>query len=530
MIPKEVKLFPIQAANDSQHQNSIVLANQDRSISTSLNMEIQLMHIPQLFVCRGSQSRLRFHLYWMLLVLLALSTWTRAQAESLINYRGGNSVVLSRSSYDYVPTVMLDGKYRMWWCGGNPKDDIMYSEASALSGPWSTPRSVFKASGIAGTFDKTHTCDPSIIRVNGTYYMYYGGLPEGEGLQPTRIGVAVSSNGINWSRLNNGQPIITPQNSNVGIYLTNGNPCDDGRTYGAGQPSATYLNGYFYLIYTDTTGNASNACNGAAQYVIRSTDPVFQSNVEVRTAAGFAPRTLANQTSYSVLEAFSVDWLYSDVLDRFVVASHNVLDVINLNHFDPALNYIGLYQITASWREGPGLAKTPEGHAPPSPQGLSRVPFDVMRAVGTPDVGTWNLAYVGIDLETNYSLSQLTINNKLGRTLEGFRLEISGLPMTVVREGRRLQFQLVPPALRLSRNVYRPSSDVFHAVPYAASLYSGNYTIGASGRPAAFVLDDNRKWPVSCIEIVTDNNSSVAVVSVAQFDAIPSGPSLFCLK
>lgn len=28
--------------------------------------------------------------------------------------------------------------------------------------------------------------------------------------------------------------------------------------YGAGQPSVVYRNGYFYMIYTDTTGAASN--------------------------------------------------------------------------------------------------------------------------------------------------------------------------------------------------------------------------------------------------------------------------------
>src|SRR5688500_12847941 len=30
--------------------------------------------------------------------------------------RGGDAPVFVRDSYDYVPTLMHDGVYRMWWC------------------------------------------------------------------------------------------------------------------------------------------------------------------------------------------------------------------------------------------------------------------------------------------------------------------------------------------------------------------------------------------------------------------------------
>lgn len=187
---------------------------------------------------------------------------------SVSNPRGGSSPVLYRSFYDYVPAIMQDGLYRMWWCGGYQGDYIYYSQSSSLSGPWSTPQQVLTPT-FGATFDGGHVCDPSVIRVNGVYYMYYGGNTEPTGY--TKIGVATSTNGINWTRANGGNPII----SSAGYPHAFPNP------YGAGQPSAMYVDGFFYLAYTDTMGQASNTYNGAGIYVLRSQDPLFQSGVQV---------------------------------------------------------------------------------------------------------------------------------------------------------------------------------------------------------------------------------------------------------
>ena len=75
---------------------------------------------------------------------------------------------------------MFDGKYRAWWCGstGIGGDSIIYGEADSPSGPWTPGQMVFQYSNVPGTFDRVHTCDPSVIRVNGTYYMYYAGYDQ----------------------------------------------------------------------------------------------------------------------------------------------------------------------------------------------------------------------------------------------------------------------------------------------------------------------------------------------------------------
>lgn len=466
-------------------------------------------------------------------LLLSLSSSLSAAPFELTNLRGGDAAVLERPQYGYLPTIMLDGVHKIWWCGGVGRDHILYSEASSLSGPWSRPRSVFEPTGNGISFDANHTCDPSVIRVNGRYYIYYGGLLVTDPMNPTRIGVASSDDGLTWTRLNGGQPIIRPRISNVSIYETNDEPCDDGRDYGAGQPSVIYLGGYFYLMYTDTTGIDSDRCTGIGQYVLRSRDPLFQNDVEVRAAAGFLPRTVSNQTSHSVLAKFSVDWVYSDVINQFIIAAVNGFGKISVRLYDRSVGVqTQIFNISAEWREGPGIVKRPDGHALPSPSGLRRIAIDLIRSVGdaAPAFDAWDLAHVGADLETFYSLEQLRTENRIGKALEGFRLETSGLPLAFVRNGERLQFELAAPAMRLSRNVYKPSPEAFRVVPYAASMYSGSQVVQATGQAGAFVLDEGLKWPVSCPEIVTDNQSTITQIPLSQYQAIGIASHLFCLE
>lgn len=337
----------------------------------------------------GSGRRTKSYLLWVLLVVCYAMTANTAGANAspptLVDQRGGNAPTVVRGSYDYAPSLMRDGKYKMWWCGGVSGDHVLYSEATALLGPWSTPKSVFQPTvGNTNTFDDIHTCDPSVIRVDGVYYMYYGGGINSTSAALTQIGVANSRDGITWRRLNEGRAIIGPQVANAtSIYKGNDNPCDDGRNYGAGQPSATHVDGYFYLIYTDTTGNASDACSGAGQYVVRSRDPAFRSGVEVLTANGFTARTDSNKTAYSLPEAFSLDWMYSDILDSFVLAGNSVLDRTTVHLYDRGLTRrTDEFYISAQWTEGPGLVRRPDGHAPPSPRSLSRVPLDIFRLSG----------------------------------------------------------------------------------------------------------------------------------------------------
>ncbi len=67
---------------------------------------------------------------------------------------------------------------------------------------------------------------------------------------------------------------------------------------------------------------------------------------------------------------------------------------------------------------------------------------------------------------------------------------------------------------------------VYDAVPYGATLHFGQTVLAASGQPAAFNLDNNTLWPVSCSQMITDNHSSVITVASSAWLSHPKGPGL----
>lgn len=105
----------------------------------------------------------------------------------------------------------------------------------------------------------------------------------------------------------------------------------------------------------------------------------------------------------------------------------------------------------------------------------------------------------------------------------------SGLPFTLVTSGQRLQFANAAPATRLGRTSVTVSADVFDLVHYGASLYDANAAIYTDGQRGAFVMDDGRLWPMSCAELLADNNSTMTWVSGATYGSYGVGPALYCL-
>jgi hypothetical protein len=314
-----------------------------------------------------------------------------------------DGVALARAGYDYAPSVIFDGSWRLWWCGSGVAGDFIYSQAApGPGGPWSPLRVALASSYTPGPFDGQHTCDPSVIRIGGASYLYYGGFPmPGSSWSPTtRIGVARSTDGVTWVRLNGGQPILSPR----------GDPFTRPNRYGAGQPSAIYLDGYVYLLYTDTTGQASNPFNGGGVYVIRSRDPLFQGAVEELSREGGAVRFVTRRsvrelsTSFALWDATSVDWMFSDVLQSFVLAVNGILGQTNILVFDRSLTRLTSHLVVprVPWVEGAGFARQLDGHTLPHGTGsTARVPLILFYPTGVPgqsNAGTWDLNYVGVDI------------------------------------------------------------------------------------------------------------------------------------
>ena len=227
------------------------------------------------------------------------------------NARTSNHAVAAAggdSHYNYAPAVMRDGgAVRLWWCSqlgsaGPPGDDIIYATAPTVNGPFRAPRAVF--SGSRHGFDAMHTCDPSVLRIDGVYYLYYTGSAGGHA-HGNAIGLATSTDGTHWKR--RPAPILTASGLDP-----------KANTYGIGQPSALKLGAWFYLMYTDTTEPGAGP-NGAGQFVVRAHDAAFTVDVQTMTATGFQPRD-AHPVKRSIVDAFSADWMWVDALAAFAVA------------------------------------------------------------------------------------------------------------------------------------------------------------------------------------------------------------------
>ena len=145
-----------------------------------------------------------------------------------------------------------DGKWKVWFGASTPEilaaDNVWYIETDCIEKGWSKPYRVNMndPDGILFAPDENpgYGGDPSVIKVDGTYYMYFSGLKKGE--QTDHLGsifwnqvfLATSKDGKNWDLRN--EPVISAPSSG------------DHMAYGAGGPSVVYLDGIFYIYYFTT--------------------------------------------------------------------------------------------------------------------------------------------------------------------------------------------------------------------------------------------------------------------------------------
>ncbi|MEU3269449.1 beta-xylosidase [Saccharomonospora sp. NPDC006951] len=444
-----------------------------------------------------------------------LSTDNQRASAGVVAKGGADAV------YNYGPTVMMDGgRTRMWWCSqyGSappPGDDILYAEADTPDGPFAgpgggIPKAVF--SGNPGRFDAVHTCDPSVIRVDGTYYMYYTGAA-GDHALGNAIGLATSTDGQNWTRPSE-EPVIKPAH-------------DEHRdnTYGAGQPAAVYLDGWFYVMFTDTTGRAAG-WNGAGQFLLRAKDPTFSAGVESLSPTGFT-RVADTETvrTNSLVDAFSADLMWVDALAAFAIAhqTEHGTTITFWNRDFTATPYEPVL-IPDEWQEGPGLVRQPDGHAPISEtEPCARVPLDVIHAtvIGKAKAPT-GLRHFGLDV---YGVDACSDPEQALAVLDGFAMPSPVRTMDVVAGGKIVRVDRRSVAEELAVHVLDERLPVLDALPVTAHLEPGARAVAAPGLGTAFVLDD-RLWPVTSTEAAARNDSEVEPVSRGDWEAYPAGPTL----
>ncbi|WP_434449866.1 beta-xylosidase [Lentzea sp. E54] len=410
--------------------------------------------------------------------------------------------------YNYAPTVMLDGgKVRTWWCSqmgtAQPTgDDILYSEGPGPDGPFTAALPVLSGSGTS--FDAMHTCDPSLVKIGDTYYLYYTAASRDNHANGSAVGVATSKDGISWTRANSGQAMLGTSDD---IIREN--------TYGAGQQSAIYLDGWVYLLFTDTTGYAA-ASNGAGQYVLRSKNPLFTTGVESLGPQGFKPVPSTTEArTRSVVEAFSADWMWIDAASAFAIAhSTEAGTTITFWNKEFTRHPYERVVIPGPWQEGPGLLRTPEGHAPIHAAGpCDKVAIDVLRATSGDSGAPTNITHFGIDA---LGLNGCATPDE-ARVLDGFSVPSPERTADVVVDGKVVRFERGSAAAKFARGVigWRPkivdSFQVAVRVPAAVPA-----VLGPDGMMGLLVGD--KLMPINSLEVAQSNSSEVTVVTQEQWD------------
>lgn len=155
--------------------------------------------------------------------------------------------VVSKGAWDYGPSVIQDGDiYRMYWCSSDGYGDSIWYATSVDGLNWTDEHSIISPTPNSletkGNPDG-HTCDPSIVKVNNIYYLYYTATAA-NGSQSSvnnQIFLATSHDGITWTKY--------PDNTNPKPVISN--TINSGK-YGVGQSTVMYINGKFWQFYTNT--------------------------------------------------------------------------------------------------------------------------------------------------------------------------------------------------------------------------------------------------------------------------------------
>jgi len=293
-----------------------------------------------------------------------------------------------------------------------------------------------------------------------------------------------------------------------------------------GQPSAVFLDGWYYLMFTDTTGGAA-AANGGGQFVLRARDAALTQDRQALGPNGFAstPSTSAART-FSVLDGFTADWMWVDALNAFAIAADTGSGTA-ITFWDENFHYHPYQSITigGTWREGPGLARRADGHALiniTNPCGT--VSFDLIRATQDGS-GPTGLAHFGLDVT---GVNGCATAAQALDVLNGFVLPTPDRTVELVADGVLVEFERRSVALALGYAVVTQPVPALAAMKPAGSIPADASGYSAPGRPIA-LLGSGKLWTVS-EQTAALNSSAITGVSTGQFDAYPRGADLTGLR
>jgi len=184
--------------------------------------------------------------------LRASNTWKEDPNDPIIKL--GQDVP---SMFWNDPSVLKDGStYRMWLSGGIPKDPkhivVSVYQATSHDGiSWKIdPKPCLKPNDDRLAWDSLRIETPTVIKVDGTYHLYYTGFDEKTALAGTgSVGHATSTDGVHWTK-DPANPVVAAQTKDRFQWGTRG----------TGEPGVVYdpANKTFYLYYVSMRFSKEN--------------------------------------------------------------------------------------------------------------------------------------------------------------------------------------------------------------------------------------------------------------------------------
>jgi predicted GH43/DUF377 family glycosyl hydrolase len=165
-------------------------------------------------------------------------TWTRQNSGNPVMDHGTANDWDSFGAGD--PWVIDDGgTLRMWYTGSDGLNNRIGYASSANGITWVKNSAAVLDLGDFFKFDEDGVSAPTVVKVGGTFYMWYMGLYGKE----TALGFATSNDGLTWTRMNNNAPVLTA--TALGTF--------DGKS--VWEPSVTLFNGVYLMYYAGFDGN-----------------------------------------------------------------------------------------------------------------------------------------------------------------------------------------------------------------------------------------------------------------------------------
>jgi hypothetical protein len=134
--------------------------------------------------------------------------------------------------------------------GANARAAIGRATASDPLGPWTPDPEPVLLPGSAGDWDEHHVSTPRVVRADDRYYMYYSGY-DGRGVRTSMIGLAMSEDGITWTKYDDPATTDVPFAESDPVLLP------EGQTPLVHQPNVQITPDGWVMVYRSSTSGSS---------------------------------------------------------------------------------------------------------------------------------------------------------------------------------------------------------------------------------------------------------------------------------